>query len=83
MLSVCLCLAVWLCLKMGSGNMVLMRLLQIGAKDLTVEYVVTIYFVQPYPNLMTLYVQYTKNQAVKKWLPYKLICASYIVHCIL
>ena len=36
LLSVCLCLAVWLCLKMGSGNMVLMRLLQVGAKDLTV-----------------------------------------------
>ena len=31
-----LCLAVWLCLKMGSENMVLVRLLQIGAKDLTV-----------------------------------------------
>ena len=29
-------LAVWLCLKMGSANMVLVRLLQIGAKDLTV-----------------------------------------------
>ena len=26
----------WLCLKMGSENMVLVRLLQIGAKDLTV-----------------------------------------------
>ena len=31
-----LCLAVWLCLKMGSQNMMLMRLLQIGAKELTV-----------------------------------------------
>ena len=31
-----LCLAGWLCLKMGSENMVLMRLLEIGAKDLTV-----------------------------------------------
>ena len=29
-------MAVWLCLKMGSENMVLVRLLQIGAKDLTV-----------------------------------------------
>ena len=28
--------AVWLCLKMGSENMVLVRLLQIGAKNLTV-----------------------------------------------
>ena len=36
MLCVCLCLAVWLCINMSSGNMVLMRLLQIGAKDLTV-----------------------------------------------
>ena len=26
----------WLCLKVGSENMVLVRLLQIGAKDLTV-----------------------------------------------
>ena len=33
-----LCLGVWLCLKMGSENMVLVRLLQIGAKDLTVLY---------------------------------------------
>ena len=32
---ICLCLVVWLCLKMGSENMVLKRLLQIGAKDLT------------------------------------------------
>ena len=30
------CLAVWLCLKMGFENMVLVRLLQIGANDLTV-----------------------------------------------
>ena len=36
LLCVCLCLTVWLCLKMCSENMVLMRLLQIGAKDLTV-----------------------------------------------
>ena len=27
---------------------------------------------------MTLYVQYTKNQAVKKWLPLELICAVYL-----
>ena len=46
------------------------------------EYVVTIYFVRPYPNLLTLYVQYTKTLAVKKWLPVELICAvdlEYIV----
>ena len=42
------------------------------------EYVVTIYFVRPYPNLMTLYVQYTKRQAIKKWLQYELICAAYL-----
>ena len=36
LLYVCLCLAVWLCIKMSSGSMVLMMLLQIGAKDLTV-----------------------------------------------
>ena len=34
---ICLCLAVWLCLQMGSENMVLVGLLQIGAKDLTVS----------------------------------------------
>ena len=31
-----LCLAVWLCLKVGSENIMLVRLLKIGAKDLTV-----------------------------------------------
>ena len=31
------CLAVWLCLKMGSKNMVLVKLLQIDAKDLKVQ----------------------------------------------
>ena len=36
LLHICFCIAVWLCLKMGSENLVLMRLLQIGAKDLTV-----------------------------------------------
>ena len=30
----------WLCLKMGSESMVLVRLLQIGAKDLTVPHIV-------------------------------------------
>ena len=34
LICICLCLAVWLCLKMGSEKMVLMRLLQIGANDL-------------------------------------------------
>ena len=46
------------------------------------ENIVTINFVRPYPNLLTLnmfsginheltfYVQYTKNQSVKKWLPF-------------
>ena len=36
LLFICLCLDVWLCLKMGSENMVLVRLLQRGANDLTV-----------------------------------------------
>ena len=31
-----LCLAVWVCIKKGSENMVLVMLLQIGAKDFTV-----------------------------------------------
>ena len=36
------------------------------------------YFVRPYPNFLILYVPYTKNQAIKKWLPYELICAAYL-----
>ena len=39
LLFICLCLAVWLCLKMVSENIVLVRLLEIGANDLTVLYV--------------------------------------------
>ena len=42
------------------------------------EYIVTINFVRPYPNLLTLYVQYTKNQAVKKWLPCEPISVVYL-----
>ena len=37
LLFICLCLDFWLCLKMGSENIVLVRLLQRGAKDLTVS----------------------------------------------
>ena len=36
LLFICLCLAVWLCLKMGYEKRVLVRLLQIAATDLTV-----------------------------------------------
>ena len=43
------------------------------------EYIVIIYFVCPYLNLLALYVEYTKILAVKKWLPFELICAVYIV----
>ena len=43
------------------------------------EYIVTFKFVQQYQILLTLYVQYTKKPAVKKWLPFELICAEYIV----
>ena len=32
----------------------------------SLEYIVTIHFVHSYPNLLTLYVQYTKTQAIKK-----------------
>ena len=39
------------------------------------EYIVTIHFVRPYPNLLTFYVQYTKTLGVKKWLPFEFICA--------
>ena len=39
------------------------------------------------PNLLTLHVQYTKILAVKKWLPFELICAVYseyivTIHCV-
>ena len=36
LICISLCLAVWVCLKQGYENMVLVVLLQIGAKDLTV-----------------------------------------------
>ena len=36
MIIVTFCLAVWVCFKQGSENMVMVVLLQIGAKDLTV-----------------------------------------------
>ena len=36
------------------------------------EYIVNINLVQPYPNFITMCVHYTKNQAVKKWLPAEL-----------
>ena len=35
-LFISLCLTMWVCLKQGSENMVLVVLLRIGAKDLTV-----------------------------------------------
>ena len=38
------CLTVWLCLKMGSENMLLIRPLHIGAKDLTVQSTFTLLF---------------------------------------
>ena len=38
MLFIFLCLAVWVCLKLGSENMGLVMLLQIGAKDFTMFY---------------------------------------------
>ena len=37
LLFICICLAVWLCLKMGSENMMLVRLLQTWANNLTVD----------------------------------------------
>ena len=43
------------------------------------EYIVTINFVHPYPNLLTLYAQHTKTLAIKKWLLFDLIWAVYIV----
>ena len=35
-------------------------------------------FVRPYPNLLTLCVQYTKTLALKKCLPFKLTFAVYL-----
>ena len=32
---------------------------------------------------MTIYVQYTKNQAVTNWLPYELICAAYLEYIVI
>ena len=32
---------------------------------------------------LTLYVQNTKNQAIKKWLPFELICAVYIEYIVI
>ena len=46
------------------------------------EYIVTIPFVRPYPNLLTLYDHYTKTLAVKKWLPFELICAVYLEYIV-
>ena len=46
---------------------------------LYLEYIVTSNFVRPYPILLSLYVQFEKKPAVKKWLPCELICAIYIV----
>ena len=31
---------------------------------------------------LTLYVQYMKNQSVKKWLPFELICAAYLEYIV-
>ena len=35
-------------------------------------------FVLPYPILLTSYVQYSYNPAVKKWLQFELICAVFV-----
>ena len=43
---------------------------------------VTIHFVCPYPNLLTLYDQYTKTLAVKNWLPFELIFAVYLEYIV-
>ena len=42
------------------------------------EDIVTPNFVQTYP-ILTLYVHFDKKPAVKKWLPFGLLCAVYIV----
>ena len=46
------------------------------------EYIVTIHFVCPYLNLLTLYVHYTKTLAVKKWFTFELICAVYFKYIV-
>ena len=42
-----------------------------------------IHFVYSYPNLLTLYVQYTKNLAVKKCLPFDPICEVYLEYIVI
>ena len=46
------------------------------------EYIVNFIFVWLYPLLLTLYVQYTKNPGVKKWLPFELICSVYLEYIV-
>ena len=43
----------------------------------------TINFVRPYLNLLTLHIQYIKNQTVKKCLPFELICAAYLEYIVI
>ena len=47
-----------------------------------IYYLVTIHFFSPYPNLLTLYVQYTKTLAVKKWLSFEPIWAIYLEYIV-
>ena len=56
LLSICLCLAVSLCLKMGSGNMVLMRLGShiVWYKYLSKQYFITIIFSTKYYGYRTM-----------------------------
>ena len=42
------------------------------------EYILPSNFVRPFPILMTLYFQYTKNPDVKKWPLFELICAVHL-----
>ena len=46
------------------------------------EYIVINNFVRPYPNSLTLYVQYTMTLAVTKWLPFELIYAVYLEYTV-
>ena len=47
-------------------------------KWLPFELTRAVYFVPQYPNLLALYVQYTKTLAIKKWLLFELICPLYL-----
>ena len=71
--------SVWPCLKMCSENMVLMRLLQIGAKDLTVlgvllKYVLLYYWISLWTVLYQVLLVYLSLKKNYNWLLIRYKC---------